>query len=188
VPASAFCEPDGDVKPAITLYPATSHAFAPTSHLPSRRDTYPAAEIDTTGANAISISGGSLHRPVEFVPAHWTDTAEYQCTLREYVAVFAFPTGVWILRCSTCSVTVAYLHVYVRLTQNSGIRATGHQGRVCADFVAEVGKAAPLLTRAAAISMPRSVESGGIYALPLTTRHLRNAHHGLWRRSGGQLG
>lgn len=42
------------------------------------RNKYPAADIDTGGGKAIKISGGSLARPVDVIPAHWHDTAKYQ--------------------------------------------------------------------------------------------------------------
>jgi len=44
------------------------------------KDAYPAAEVDCTGAKAIQLSGGSLRREVDVVPASWNDTAEYQRT------------------------------------------------------------------------------------------------------------
>jgi hypothetical protein len=44
------------------------------------KSQYPAAEVDTTGGKAISISGGSLARPVDVVPSHWFDTVNYQQT------------------------------------------------------------------------------------------------------------
>ncbi len=44
---------------------------------------YPAADVDISGGKAISISGGSLARPVDVVPSHWVDTIEYQKTLQE---------------------------------------------------------------------------------------------------------
>ena len=47
------------------------------------KDRYPAATVDTSGGKAISISGGSLARPVDVVPSHWTDTIEYQTTGKE---------------------------------------------------------------------------------------------------------
>jgi hypothetical protein len=43
-------------------------------------DKFPAAKVDTTGAKSINISGGSLGREVDVVPAHWFDTADYQRT------------------------------------------------------------------------------------------------------------
>lgn len=46
-------------------------------------DKYPAATVDTTGGKAISISGGSLARPVDVVPSHWHDTAEFQSSGHE---------------------------------------------------------------------------------------------------------
>lgn len=39
---------------------------------------FPAATVDKTGAKAIALSGGSLRRKVDIVPAHWHDTASYQ--------------------------------------------------------------------------------------------------------------
>lgn len=45
---------------------------------------YPVANVDITGAKAINISGGSLRRPVDVVPSHWHDTADYQLSGEEY--------------------------------------------------------------------------------------------------------
>jgi hypothetical protein len=45
---------------------------------------YPAANVDITGAKAISLSGGSLRRPVDVVPSHWHDTSDYQISGEEY--------------------------------------------------------------------------------------------------------
>lgn len=39
---------------------------------------FPAADLDTTGSKAVKISGGSLPRSVDVVPAHWLDSMEYQ--------------------------------------------------------------------------------------------------------------
>ena len=39
---------------------------------------FPAAKVDTSGAKAISLSGGSLQRKVDIVPAHWHDSLAYQ--------------------------------------------------------------------------------------------------------------
>jgi hypothetical protein len=44
------------------------------------REKYYAADIDTSGSKAIKISGGSLARPVDVVPAHWNDNVRYQET------------------------------------------------------------------------------------------------------------
>jgi hypothetical protein len=41
---------------------------------------FPKATVDTEGSKAIKISGGSLRRPVDVVPSHWHDTADYQAT------------------------------------------------------------------------------------------------------------
>lgn len=47
-------------------------------------NAYPAATLDTSGSKAVHISGGSLARPVDVVPAHWLDTREYQASLQEH--------------------------------------------------------------------------------------------------------
>lgn len=46
----------------------------------SLEDAFPAAKVDKAGAKAVKISGGSLARDVDVVPAHWWDTAEHQAT------------------------------------------------------------------------------------------------------------
>jgi hypothetical protein len=48
------------------------------------RSAYPAATVDTSGAKAIHLSGGSLARPVDVVPAHWLDTIAYQSSAQEH--------------------------------------------------------------------------------------------------------
>jgi hypothetical protein len=47
---------------------------------------YPEVKVDCSGAKAIKLTGGSLQRPVDVVPAIWYHTAEYQNTLQEYDA------------------------------------------------------------------------------------------------------
>lgn len=39
---------------------------------------YPAADVDVSGAKSIAVSGGSLARKVDVVPAYWVDTTDYQ--------------------------------------------------------------------------------------------------------------
>jgi hypothetical protein len=41
---------------------------------------FPVAKVDTTGSKSISLTGGSLRRKIDLVPAHWHDTANYQVT------------------------------------------------------------------------------------------------------------
>lgn len=45
---------------------------------------FPAAKVDTSGGKAINISGGSLPRLVDVVPAHWHDTITYQASAKEH--------------------------------------------------------------------------------------------------------
>jgi hypothetical protein len=47
------------------------------------RTKYPEADLDVSGRKAVKISGGSLARPVDVVPAHWYDTIRYQQSERE---------------------------------------------------------------------------------------------------------
>lgn len=44
------------------------------------KTAYPSAVVDCSGGKCIAISGGSLERPVDVVPAHWHDTVDYQQT------------------------------------------------------------------------------------------------------------
>lgn len=44
---------------------------------------FPATTVDVTGDKAVKISGGSLARPVDVVPAHWWDTVAYQASHQE---------------------------------------------------------------------------------------------------------
>lgn len=44
---------------------------------------YPAATVDKTGAKAVKVTGGSLQRDVDVVPAHWYDTFDYQANGRQ---------------------------------------------------------------------------------------------------------
>jgi len=48
------------------------------------KSNYPTATVDTSGGKAISISGGSLARPVDVVPSHWHDTIGYQRSGQEH--------------------------------------------------------------------------------------------------------
>jgi len=41
---------------------------------------FPAADVDKSGAKAVKVSGGSLPRSVDVVPAHWYDTRQYQAS------------------------------------------------------------------------------------------------------------
>lgn len=44
---------------------------------------FPAATVDSSGAKAVKISGGSLARSVDVVPAHWYDSVAYQASGKE---------------------------------------------------------------------------------------------------------
>ena len=48
------------------------------------RSAYPAATVDCGGGKCIALSGGSLARPVDVVPSHWHDTADYQTSYQEH--------------------------------------------------------------------------------------------------------
>jgi hypothetical protein len=59
-------------------------------------EAFPAATVDIKGAKAVKISGGSLPRSVDVVPAHWFDTVNFQATGQEIdrgVYIFNKKTG-----------------------------------------------------------------------------------------------
>jgi len=45
---------------------------------------FPVAKVDISGGKAITLSGASLARPVDVVPAHWHDTIDYQASGQEH--------------------------------------------------------------------------------------------------------
>lgn len=47
-------------------------------------DAFPKADVDTSGSKAIKISGGSLRRAIDVVPAHWHDTIDYQNSRQQH--------------------------------------------------------------------------------------------------------
>lgn len=51
---------------------------------PLLRHRYPAATVDCSGGKCIALSGGSLPRPVDVVPAHWHDSIAYQSSGLEH--------------------------------------------------------------------------------------------------------
>lgn len=48
------------------------------------KSAYPAATVNCSGGKCIALSGGSLARPVDVVPAHWHDNSTYQLSLEEH--------------------------------------------------------------------------------------------------------
>jgi hypothetical protein len=76
------------VSGAVYRLPATRTSIGVLTSLRSECEKilkvkYPAATVDTSGAKAIAISGGSLARPVDVVPSHWFDCVSYQTTAQE---------------------------------------------------------------------------------------------------------
>jgi hypothetical protein len=47
-------------------------------------NAYPQATVDCSGAKCIALSGGSLARPVDVVPAHWNDNVTYQASQQQH--------------------------------------------------------------------------------------------------------
>lgn len=61
---------------------------------------FPAVNVDTSGSKAITLTGGSLRRPVDVVPSHWHNTEDYQSTNREpdraiYILDNKIPTSIF---------------------------------------------------------------------------------------------
>jgi hypothetical protein len=59
-------------------------------------NAFPAADVDEAGSTAINVTGGSLSREVDVVPASWYDTSDYQRTGEKVyrgVKVFNKETG-----------------------------------------------------------------------------------------------
>lgn len=50
----------------------------------SLREAFPAVQVETSGAKAVKLSGGSLARPVDVVPSHWHDTIAYQASRQKH--------------------------------------------------------------------------------------------------------
>lgn len=48
------------------------------------KSAYPAATVDCARGKCIALSGGSLARPVDVVPAHWHDNPAYQPSWQEH--------------------------------------------------------------------------------------------------------
>jgi len=68
---------------------------------------YPQATVDTSGAKAVKIHGGSLPRVVDVVPAHWYDTVTYQSMKQES------DRGIYILdkKAGTSVTNFPFLHI-----------------------------------------------------------------------------
>ncbi|WP_148213494.1 hypothetical protein [Rhodospirillum centenum] len=47
-------------------------------------EAYPAANVNTSGAKSINLSGDSFQRKVDVVPSHWHDSATYQRTRQKH--------------------------------------------------------------------------------------------------------
>lgn len=71
--------------PQVPAYPYTGD---PVKDLNEIRDTgadalrkaYPTAEVDDSGSKSVAISGGSLSRKIDIVPANWYDTNQWAST------------------------------------------------------------------------------------------------------------
>lgn len=85
LPKDFFTYSRSGLRSALGMYTNPTHRTSSgvLSSLRQRTETdlvtaYPAATVDTTGAKAVKVSGGSLQRSVDVVPAHWHDTKDYQ--------------------------------------------------------------------------------------------------------------
>jgi hypothetical protein len=94
MPVGARAQSGGYVATAKTSQSVLSHLRANIET--SLSAAFPAATVDKTGAKAVKISGASLPRMVDVVPAHWLDNVAYQASGRETdrgVTIFNKKTG-----------------------------------------------------------------------------------------------
>ena len=79
---------------------------------------FPSATVDCSGSKAINISGGSLARPVDVVPSHWWDTADYQACSQEH------DRGVTILdkKVPTTIDNLPFLHIKLINDRDAAVR------------------------------------------------------------------
>lgn len=75
----------GGLRDVLGMYrfPTTRTSLGVLGNIRSKAETllktrYWGATVDCSGGKSISLSGGSLERPVDVVPAHYHDTTEYQ--------------------------------------------------------------------------------------------------------------
>lgn len=81
--------------------------------------SFPRADVDTSGGKAVSISGGSLARPVDVVPSHWYDTADYQRTRQRH------DRGVYILNKAKAETIVNYPFLHIKRVSDRCDEALG---------------------------------------------------------------
>ncbi|WP_156379512.1 hypothetical protein [Acidovorax sp. Root402] len=79
---------------------------------------YPAATVDDTGSKCITVTGGSLRREVDVVPAIWFDTVNYQKTrLKQDRAVQVFDKKNYQFNDNKPFLVQANIHSKDKLTQ-----------------------------------------------------------------------
>ena len=96
-----------------------------------------AANVDTSGSKAIKLSGGSLARPVDVVPAHWNDTAEYQWRrLPHFRGVTIFDSKKW-----SAIENLPFLHIQKIAERCDSVRGALRMAiRLCKNVKADAGE------------------------------------------------
>lgn len=95
---------------------------------------FPQATVDTSGAKAVKIHGGSLPRMVDVVPAHWYDTDAYQASKIES------DRGIQILdkRAAVTLTNYPFLHIKRITDQCNGVGGSLRKAiRLCKNVKAD---------------------------------------------------
>ncbi len=110
---------------AATYQTLPGNAFDDMKRLRSRSEvlltaSFPAAKVDTTGAKAIKLEGGSLKRKIDVVPSHWYNTAAYQ---RSY-AKHDRGVRVWDKKKGATIANMPFMHIK-QITDRCGVYQGG---------------------------------------------------------------
>ncbi|HEX8579758.1 MAG TPA: hypothetical protein VF655_09230 [Allosphingosinicella sp.] len=115
---------DRDGPAANTYYPYSGSILQEVTQLRRRCESildnkFPAVKVDTSGGKAIRMSGGSLRREIDVVPAHWFDSVDFQRSRDESFR------GVAILDESVPELVDNYPFLHIRRIEEKDGRCVG---------------------------------------------------------------